>query len=116
VTGKRAITQDMAFQKHKLAALIDFDATAAADEIASKYRDAQASQKGAAELLECSEPTLIRWIRRLDVKLGKNKMTKRLEAIKAQALKEGWHHARNRMGGRPPGGPVKKRKTRAAHA
>jgi transposase len=92
----------MAFRKHLLSAEIEVAPKAAADEMAESYRAAQCSRRDAAALLDIGEATYKRWTLRLDELLGDGAMTRRLAKIKAQALREGWHHRKNEMSPGPP--------------
>lgn len=86
----------MAYQKQKLGLLIEVDPRAARAEILKAYETAKASQRDAATELGCSETTLIRWIKLLDLQVTLLKLKKR-------AIKENWHHVNQTRGGRPPG-------------
>jgi len=93
----RHYAPEMAFRKHPLQSKIQVDPKGASEEICELYKRAKCSRKVVAGKLEVSPGTLIRWIKALD-DAGMN-LTKRLEKIKGQAYREGWHHADT--GGRP---------------
>lgn len=107
---KRAIIKarrHVAYQRHAMTARIEVEPAKVALEILKAYRDAACSQKAAAEALGTREETLIRWIRRVDAKLGEDASFKgrtlreRLASVKVEAKKDGWHHDLNTRGGRP---------------
>lgn len=87
----------MAFKKHPLQSRIQVEPKVAADEICELYKQAKCSRKVVAKKLKVSAGTLIRWINALD-EAGTN-LTRRLDKIKGQAYREGWHHGD--IGGRP---------------
>jgi hypothetical protein len=95
----------MAYRKHKLLSLIEADPRAAAEQIAEAFREAKCSRKDTAIRLELAYNTLTRYVTALDRALAtreqRKPLTKRLEKIKASAIREGWHHEQNKQGGRP---------------
>ena len=101
----------MGYKSHDLGALVRVDPQAAAAKIVAAYTSASCSQRDAATLLGVEERSLIRWTKKLDEALAamrKVSLSVRLAAVKARAIKEGWHHDRNRQGGRPKGSRTSK--------
>lgn len=100
----------MAYVEHRMTMLIKLDPKKASDEMADAYRAAGCNAKMAAEKLGAREETWCRWVKRLDAALAgldgqrrMDRMSRRLQTIKDQAKREGWHHTENTHGGRPPG-------------
>jgi len=67
---------------HPLNLMIDSDPKKAEAEIINAYKKGGYTQKGAADVLECHETTLIRWVHKLD-------LWQKLDAIKGEAVKKG---------------------------
>lgn len=88
------------FVQHRMSALIQIDPKAAAQEILDAFVKAKTSRRGAAEILGCNERTFANWARALKIDLAK---------VEARAKREGWHHDRHRLGGRPRGSKNRKR-------
>lgn len=86
----------MAYVQHRLGAMILLAPQAAREEIIKKFREAGASRTGTARLVGVHNDTMRLWIRRL-------KLTEVLIQLEREAIAEGWHHGRNRMGGKPKG-------------
>ncbi len=76
-----------------LRALIVVDPSRAIREIKAAYRRAGTSQRDAALALGVAEITLMRWIRILGI--GED-----LAGLKERAKRDGWHHEKNKLGGR----------------
>lgn len=89
----------MPYQRQKLLALITIDPKAAKKEILDAFREAKANRIDTAKALGCHHHTLTRWCEELGIR-------EELDKLEKKALKEGWHHGKNRQG-RP-------RKTEAA--
>jgi hypothetical protein len=77
-----------------MAALILVDPKAAAKQVLDAFVKAKTSRRGAADILGCNERTFANWAKALKVDLDK---------VEARAKREGWHHGRHKLGGRPPG-------------
>lgn len=90
----------MAYRKHPFAVTIAANPKEAAATIVQLYRQEAANQKAVADRLQCSEGTVIRWIKVLDA--AGMRLTPQLAKIKREAERDGWHHGRNRLGGRRP--------------
>jgi hypothetical protein len=87
----------MAGPRHDMHALIQIDPAKAKAKILATLREAKAHKGDAAAKLGCAHGTLLRWIAELD--LGRA-----VEMQLAKAIREGWHHQRNRKStGRPRG-------------
>jgi hypothetical protein len=92
----------MPFVDHEMTHLLRTDPVKASARIVDAYRRAKCLQKGAAKILGTTAETLIRWIRALDGPSG-GKLRARLDRLKAEAKRQGWHHDRDKLGGRPRG-------------
>jgi hypothetical protein len=107
----------MAMKDYAIVSRLKVDPGAAADELASAYRDAGCSMRAMSKKYGCVEQTIARWVRLADAKLraaGKPLLSPRFAKIRAQALKEGWHHDGYRQGGRPAGVPGAKKSRKKA--
>lgn len=85
----------MPFVQHKMSSLVIIDPKAAKAAIITAFRKAKASRQGAAQLLGVHVTTLVNWAGKLGIR-------EQLAELEKKAEKEGWHHGRNRLGGRPP--------------
>ncbi len=79
----------------KIRALIEVDPARAKEAIRQAFRKAKASRADAAAELGAGRAAFARWVERLG-------MGPELERLEAKAKKEGWHHGRYSLGGRPP--------------
>ena len=63
-------------------------------DILRAYEKSRCDLTATSVLLDCSYNTLQKWVTALALQ-------PRLDKLKARALREGWHHDKNRNGGRP---------------
>lgn len=92
----------MAYKVQPLGMMVTLDPDKARAEIIEAYTKAGASLTDAASRLECSMSSLLRWIDSLG-------MMAEIRGLKKKAKREGWHHDRNSLGGRPVGSTKKRR-------
>lgn len=86
----------MGYRITRIRALVVVDPEAARKELLAAFQEAKASRRDAAKLLGCDEDTFARWADMLGARAE-------LDVIEERAKEQGWHHGRNRMGGRPKG-------------
>jgi hypothetical protein len=66
------------FRKLKMTAMIALDPGAARVKILAAYRLADATLKGAAKHLDCTERTLHRWVDQLDMRTALDRVAKEM--------------------------------------
>lgn len=86
---------------HLFRARIQIEPENAKEDLLAAFIKAKASRVDASRILGCDQETFVRWAAMLGIKGD-------LEVVEKRAKEEGWHHGKNRLGGRPR----KKRKAR----
>ena len=77
-----------------MTAVVKVNPTKARVDILRAYEKTKCDLTAVSVLLGCSYNTLQRWVVALNLQ-------PQLDRLKARALREGWHHGKNRNGGRP---------------
>lgn len=84
------------YRETELSLIVRLRPNEAARRIIKAYNASKCNLVETAKQLEVASRTLSRWIDVLD-------LSSRLDAIKARAKEEGWHHDHSRHGGAPEG-------------
>lgn len=105
----------MVYRKHEIVDRAKTEPKKVAEEILEQYRETGCHRRKAAVNLGIHDSTLVRLIQDIDVLL-KGKLSADMEAMEAKAIEDGWHHSRNRRGGRPIGSKDSYQRTRSSKA